>query len=282
MAEEVENSDLFEDEGSSEDDYFVAADFDENEALTNGVMMGLDWDSVKQMMYNGFGHLLAQGYPSPDAYREHMREKEKQEKLMQKGGSIMPHTHMHQGPTTMNEFSSFPGSTVHFPPLGGGIPLNATISLPFNPMGPIPPIQMPFRGRSSRGRPQPRHMNNRGRDLPTKPIRGKNSFQKQRKRKGSSSKKDSDHMNLANEDCRFYLAGSCSKGIECTYRHCAEARNTSAICESWQAISKCEDPTKCKFLHPTKQPEAKLCHFFLLVEFVRMEVRVNSFILNNL
>jgi len=69
-------------------------------------------------------------------------------------------------------------------------------------------------------------------------------------------------MNLANEDCRYYLAGSCSKGIECSYRHCVEAKNTSAICESWQATSKCQDPQKCKSLHPTKQPEAKICHFY--------------------
>jgi len=252
MAEDGEIvREVFEEEGESsgDDDYFVAGDFDENDALTNGVMMGLDWESVKQMMYNGYGHLLAQGYPSPESYLEHMREKEKQEKLLQSNK---------QGQTTqtppplmaaVSEFSAFPASQLHFPPL------NAAMQLPYNPMVQLQPT-MPgsFRGGRGRGRGGNR---GGGRGAP-RSFRGK-----PRKRKGSGPKKDADHMNLANEDCRFYLAGTCSKGIECTYRHCAEAKNTSAICESWQETSKCADTQKCKSLHPTKQADSKLCHFFI-------------------
>jgi len=246
MAEEGEivKVDFETDSGSDDDDddYYVAPeDFDENEALTNGVMMGLEWDAVKQMMYNGFGHLLAQGYPSPESYMEHMREKEKHEQRNRQPSSVAP---------PVSDFGSFAPSPLHFPPLNGP-PFNGPphMVVPLT----IPIQEMSFRG--GRGRGRGNRGGNRG-SVRNGRIRGS------RKKKYNKTRKDFDHMNLANEDCRFYLAGSCSKGTECTYRHCAEAKNTSAICESWQADSKCNEPTKCKFLHPTKQPEAKTCHFF--------------------
>jgi len=247
MAEdgEIVSAEILEQSDSDEDYYIGADDFDENDALTNGVMMGLEWDTVKQMMYNGFGHLLAQGYPSPESYMEHMREKEKQEKMMQNSKQPLPNMGQMHGAPQIPEFASFPTSQMHFPPLNAA----------YNPMVVLPMQEMAFRGGRGRGRGGSRP-NNRGLSRPNRNRQG------QRKRRGPITKKDSDHMNLANEDCRFYLASSCSKGVECTYRHCAEAKNTSAICESWQVGSKCEDPSKCKFLHPTKQPEAKICHFF--------------------
>jgi len=233
MAEEGAN---FEIETSSDEEYYVGADFDENEAIMNGVMMGLDWESIREMMYNGFGHLLAEGYPSPEAYQEHMMQKEKM--------VLIPNTQRPQNPPSMKQtqINTFNPSNAQFPPLG------SSIQMPFNPLFQYPPQKF---------------NNVRGRGGPQQPYgRRQRSSRKPKRVQSPLPKKKIDHMNLANEDCRFYLAGSCSKGLECTYRHRAEAKNTSSICESWQAFTKCEHPQKCKFLHPTKQPEAKICHFF--------------------
>jgi len=131
MAEDGEIVEFAEESDSDGDDYYPE-DFNEDDALTNGVMMGLEWDTVKQMMYNGFGHLLAQGYPSPESYMEHMREKEKQEKMRQNSKQPQPNLSPMPGAPPIPEFASFTSSQMHFPPLNA----------PYNPMVVPLPLQM--------------------------------------------------------------------------------------------------------------------------------------------
>jgi len=243
-----------EEEGESDEEYYTGQDFNEDDAITNGVMLGMSWEAIKEMINGGYGHLLAQGYPDLETYLDHMKQEEDRRKL------AMPQnlTHLAQAPIHQNpqgpQNNTYVDNGLHFPPLENNLHPHHTSRNNLPSMGPpLHPLSQNQRGQG-RGRGRGSYRGGGGRrprakDTPRRPKVG-------------PFRRDVDHLNLSNEDCRFYLTGTCSKGFECTYRHCAEAKNTSAICEAWQSSSKCTD-AKCKFLHPTKQVEAKLCHFFL-------------------
>eukprot|EP01119_Soliformovum_irregulare_P005509 TRINITY_DN17267_c0_g1_i1.p1 TRINITY_DN17267_c0_g1~~TRINITY_DN17267_c0_g1_i1.p1 ORF type:complete len:239 (+),score=52.50 TRINITY_DN17267_c0_g1_i1:6-722(+) len=202
----------FQDTGgdSDEEDLYIAGDdFDENEAILNAVHMGMDFEQTKQMLYNGFGHLLAQGYSSVEAYMDHMQAEQQRKvgfPVLETDDQTSGHSNENGNQQTGKEGKNRKS------------------------------------GKKNRGKGNKPSSPNM-----TSPRRG-------------GAKKDPDHLNLANEDCRFYLSGICSKGMDCTYRHCEEAKLTSSVCDGWMRELKCEDPRKCKCLHPPQS--LRVCHFY--------------------
>ncbi|KAH9386740.1 uncharacterized protein NEMAJ01_1636 [Nematocida major] len=56
-------------------------------------------------------------------------------------------------------------------------------------------------------------------------------------------------------DCFYFMTSTCARGDTCSYRHSANAKKSSVVCENWRNGLECDD--QCPYRHSDYQPKEK-------------------------